>query len=157
MLDFFLNILEFVVKTFVLSGVGVLLMFLLKEKFKALIQYSIKYTFDKKLEDYKTKEIKRQKAILIADLLSEWISWPENRKKLNQLTLEAFIWLPKNMAEKLSQLLSDDKNKPQVREIVAEVRKLLLNDNDEVIDHNIIIIFTQKSENIENIESHGIK
>jgi hypothetical protein len=102
----------------------------------------IKLLFEKNIEKYKNNEIIKQKAVLIADLLSEWISKPipENSKKLNQLTLEAFIWLPKDIATKLSQLLSNQNNAPQLREIVAEVRKLMLNKN-ESIDPNIIILF----------------
>jgi hypothetical protein len=104
----------------------------------------IKLVFEKKLENYKKKEIIKQRAILIADLISEWISCPEDRKKLNQLTLEAFIWLPEDIATKLSLLLSHDRNAPQTREIVAEVRKIIL-DEKKSIDSNIIIIFPAKA------------
>ena len=45
-----------------------IVIFLFKEKFKALIQCSIKHLFDMKLEDYKSRELKRQKAILIAEV-----------------------------------------------------------------------------------------
>src|SRR5690606_21975815 len=114
-----------------------------KERIRSFIQYSVKHSFDKKLEDYKTAEIKRQKAVLIADLISEWLSFPKDRTKLNRLTLEAFIWLPKETATKLSELLSHSQNAPNVREIIADVRKLLMEENEE-IDHNLIIIFPPK-------------
>jgi len=123
--------------------------FILKSFIEAVVIGSIfvgfiKLVFKKKLENYKNNEIKKQKAVLIADLLSEWISDPEDRKNLNKLTLEAFIWLPKDIAEKLSLLLSHDRNSPQIREIVAEVRKLIL-DKKEAIDPNIIILFFEKT------------
>lgn len=140
-------IINFLIKTIlqgmVFSGIAGILIFVFREQFKAFIQLSTKYLFDTKLEDYKTKELKRQKAILIADLISEWISFPENRKKLNQLTLEAFIWLPKDTAIKLSGLLSHSQDAPNVREIIAEVRNLILGE-DETIDPNTIIIFPPK-------------
>ena len=114
--------------------------FIFKESLKSLFQSSIKNVFDQKLEDYKAKEIKRQKAILIADLISEWISLPSDRKRLNQLTFEAFIWLPKETAMKLSGLLSHDRNSPNVRDVIEEVRELIIG-IDEKIDPNAIVIF----------------
>lgn len=142
------TVVNFIIKTIlqgiILTGVTGVLIFIFHEQFKAFIQFSTKYVFDTKLEDYKSKEIKRQKAILIADLISEWISFPENRKRLNQLTLEAFIWLPKDTAIKLSGLLSYSQDAPNVREIIAEVRNLILGE-DEAIDTNSIIIFPPKN------------
>ena len=148
--DLILNLLETAIKTTIIGVIGTFFVFLFKEKIKALIQYSIKYAFDKRLEDYKTKEIKRQKAILIADLLSEWISNPKDRKNLNKLTFEAFIWLPKETAMKLSDLLSLERGAPQIREVLAEVRMLILGES-EVIDFNQIIIFPSKVEKKEGI------
>ena len=104
----------------------------------------VTYYVNKKLEDYKTKEIKRQKAILIADLLSEWISLPEDSKKLNQLTFEAFIWLPKDIAIKLSKCLSHAEDTPPTKELIADVRKIILG-NEEAIDADIIIHFPKKN------------
>jgi hypothetical protein len=118
--------------------------FIFKESLKSLIQSSIKNIFDQKLEDYKAKEIKRQKAILIADLISEWISLPSDRKRLNQLTFEAFIWLPKETAMKLSGLLSHASDSPNVRDVIEEVRELIIG-IDEKIDPKAIIIFPIKA------------
>jgi hypothetical protein len=125
------------------SAVASLFVFIYKESLKSLIQNAIKHEFDQKLEDYKSKEIKRQKAILIADLISEWVSFPENRKRLNQLTFEAFIWLPKETAMKLSKLLSIAADAPNVRDVVADVRELILG-TDEKIDSKVIIVFPNK-------------
>jgi len=108
-----------------------------------ILAWGVTYFVNKKLEDYKTKEVKRQKAILIAELLSEWISRPEDRKKLNQLTFEAFIWLPKDIALKLSQCLSCAEDAPSTKELVADARKIILG-NEEAIDANKIIHFPQK-------------
>ena len=99
--------------------------------------------FAKKLEDYRTKENLRQKAILIANLLSEWCSDPEDNKILNQLTWEATIWLPKDIAAKLNQCLSYSKDAPNIKEIIADVRKLILGKKQE-IDANTIIHFPFK-------------
>lgn len=114
--------------------------FLLKESFKAYVSNAIKHEFDQKLEEYKSKELKRQKAALIAELISEWISKPDNYKRLNQLTFEAFIWLPKETSIRLSNLLSHGKDCPNTREILGEARELILG-QEEKIDPNLIIVF----------------
>jgi len=125
---------EFVVKTIIGAVVnsGILILF-------------IKYVLDKKFEEYKTKENIRQKAILIADLLAEWYSDPDDRKRLNQLTWEAFIWLPKDIATRLSQCLSNKKDAPQAKDLIVDVRKIILG-NEEAIDAEIIIHFSPKNE-----------
>lgn len=127
------------VTSVIIAGV----LFLLKEKIKAYLQYSTKFTYDKSLEDFKSQELKRHKAVLIAELISEWISFPDDSKRLNQLTLEAFIWLPKETAKKLSNLLAHTKEAPNVREVIAEVRTIILG-KDENIEANEIVFFPRK-------------
>ena len=105
----------------------------------------VKYIFDKKLEAYKTQETIRLKAILVAELLAEWCSDPADRKKLHQLTWEASIWLPKDLATRLNQCLSYSKDAPNLKEIVADVRKLILGDN-EAINANEIVHFPPKED-----------
>jgi hypothetical protein len=114
--------------------------FFLKEKLKAYIQSSTKINYDKVLEEFKYSQIQRQKAILVAELIAEWISHPEDRKRLNQLTLEAFIWLPKDTANRLSDLLSHKPGSGSVRDVIAEVRAIILG-KQESIDANDIILF----------------
>ena len=104
----------------------------------AIVAGVVTFFIGKKLEDYKNKEIIRQKAILIADLLSEWCSNPEDKKRLNKLTWEAFIWLPKDIAIKLSNCLSHNDNSPTTKEIIAEVRKIVLGENEKICANKII-------------------
>ena len=135
-MNYFLNILlTSGFTSVILSGI----IFLFRQKIISYIQYSTKLQFDKKLEDYKDEEIKRQKATLIAELISEWISFPKDTKRLNQLTLEAFIWLPKDTANKLSQRLANREDAPDVRELVSDVRKMILGDNQQIDSTNIIV------------------
>ena len=133
----------------ILAGI----VFLFRQKIVSYIQYSTKLHFDKKLEDYKDEELKRQKATLIAELISEWISFPEDTKRLNQLTLEAFIWLPKETANKLSQRLVNREDAPDVRELVSDVRELIVG-KDQKINTNNIIIFPPKRKQNETEESN---
>jgi len=139
-----IDIIQYFLNVLLTSGLTSIILagfiFLFRQKIVSYIQYSTKLQFDKKLEDYKDEELKRQKATLIADLISEWISFPKNTKRLNQLTLEAFIWLPKETANKLSQRFVNREDAPDVRELVSDVRVLILG-KDQKINSNDIIIF----------------
>lgn len=129
--------------TLVTSGAfTTLLYFLISEKIKAQIQYSTKVNYDRLIEDYKYGQLQRQKAALVAELLAEWTSYPEDFKKLNQLTFEAFIWLPKETALKLSDLLSHQEGANSVKDVLTEVRTILLG-VDEAIPASSIIFFSK--------------
>lgn len=130
------NIIKYILINVLTTGsILTLIYFIFKEKIKA----HIKLHYDKLLEDYKATMIQKQKAALIGGLVAEWISFPRNRKKLNQLTLEAFMWLPKETANKLSSLLSHSQDAPEVREIVEEVREIILGENERIEPGKIII------------------
>jgi hypothetical protein len=129
--------------TLVTSGAfTTLLYFLISEKIKAQIQYSTKITYDRLVEDYKYDQLQRQKAALVAELLAEWTSKPDDLKRLNQLTFEAFVWLPKETALRLSDLLSHEQGASSIRDILAEVRTILLG-VDETIPASSIIFFSK--------------
>jgi len=122
----------------------IFIVFLLKNWILKKIQYAVKFEYDKKIEEFKEENVKRSKANLIAELLSEWISLPTEQKKLNKLTFEAFLWLPKSIASKLSNLLADKPDSPSTREIINDVRNYLLKD-EQKINENEIIVFNQEN------------
>ncbi|SFN24927.1 hypothetical protein SAMN05660413_00025 [Salegentibacter flavus] len=107
------------------------------------IQYSIKHTYDRQLEDYKNIISTRTKAALIAEVMAEWLSFPEDHKHLNKLSFEAFLWLPKGIAEDLSDLLNHKPTAKSTREILGAVRIHLLGE-EQKIDPNDIIHFPNK-------------
>ncbi len=111
--------------------------------FKFKLQYSIKHEYDKNIEKYKNKIESRKKAELLAELLLEWLSFPESQTKLNKLTFEAFLWLPDEIAQDLSNLLAHNRNAPEIRDILLKIRKYLLDDNTN-LESKEIIIFTQE-------------
>lgn len=111
--------------------------------FKFRLQYSIKHEYDKNIEKYKNELESRKKAELIAELLSEWLSFPDSQTKLNKLTFEAFLWLPDNIAKDLSNLLAHKENSPEVRDILLKIRQYLLNNNTN-LESTDIIIFMQE-------------
>jgi len=144
------KILEYVLaNVLTTSGILTIVYFIVKERIKAHISYSIKLQYDRLLEDYKNTLIQKQKAALVGELVAEWISFPKDRKRLNQLTLEAFMWLPKETSNKLSALLSHSQDAPNVKIIVEDVREIILGENEK-IDPGSIIIFPPKEEEKKN-------
>ena len=134
-----------------------ILIFIGKQWLSSKISNSIKHYYDKLTVDYKSDLLIKQKSELIGELLAEWVSQPENQKKLNQLTFEAFLWLPKNIANDLSNTLSHKKNSKNIREIISAVRTHLLGEHNS-IENSQVIVFTQESrkkqlEKISNLNS----
>jgi len=125
------------------TSIIVFIGFLIKNWMIRKIQYAVKLNYDKQLEEFKEENLKRTKAILVADLISEWLSFPKEQKTLNKLTFEAFLWLPKPIASNLSNLLAHKENAPEVREVLHDVRKYLLQKEDELRTDEIIV-FTQE-------------
>jgi hypothetical protein len=127
--------------------------FLSKNWITSKINNSLKHQYDKLTEDYKRDQLIKQKSELIGDLLSEWISQPDDQKKLNQLTFEAFLWLPKEIANDLSDTLSHKDNAKSIREIISAVRIHLLGEENK-IENEKVIVFTQqsKSKQLERLE-----
>ena len=125
----------------ILTSTTLTSIFLIWAKFR--LQYSIKNEYDKNLEKFKNELEAKKRAELVAELLSEWLSYTTEQKHLNKLTFEAFLWLPDNIAKDLSDLLSHKDGAPNVRDVILSVRKHLLTDDSEITS-NDIIIFTQE-------------
>ena len=86
-----------------LGGVGLLILIVL-----ACGSTLVKLVSAKVLKDYQASlnfsATKREKAALVAELLAEWVSFPEDKRKLNQLLWEATLWLPEKEAKELNDL-----------------------------------------------------
>lgn len=107
----------------------------------ARINHGTKHIYDEMLESVKNSHAKialqeknsreiRLKSAIIAELFAEWLSPNSDRKKLRQLTFEAFLWLPLPLANELSLILAHEDNAMDSREFIIQVRKLLLGDDD---------------------------
>ena len=141
------------------AGLGTFLIgFLGKTWVEHRLRASIDHEYSKDLERVKDDIIRdqskafeelrrelqiRDRAAKIADLISEWYSWPESQKQLNLLTFEAFLWLPDDILEDLSAVLSHAPDAPDVRQVLSKVRKHLIGSTN--LDPSKFIILTKEA------------
>ncbi|MCU8466019.1 DUF3265 domain-containing protein, partial [Vibrio vulnificus] len=116
----------------------------LVERLKA----SIKFEYDLKvLEIANQKEI-QLKAELVADLLAEWTRFEEELDyyELNRLSFQAFVWLPADLANDLSNTLAHKPGADEIREIVKKVRVHLQGKNDDLEFEKVIVFQDPRKE-----------
>lgn len=124
--------------------------FIGKTWLKNTVQYAVKHEYDVMLESIKdanskiNEEQKRQydirmKSALIAELMAEWVSPGDDKKKLRQLTNEAFLWLPSDLATELSKVLSHKPDALDYRAFMARIRKHLQGQNDSLEEFRFIV------------------
>ncbi|WP_375320593.1 hypothetical protein [Aliivibrio logei] len=92
------------------------------------IRYSIKNEYDQKLEQLKVdlnfSIKKREEAALVAELLAEWVSHPEDQKILNKLLWEASLWLPDEETLALNNLLAHE-GSITTKQMIIQIRKII--------------------------------
>lgn len=123
-------------KIFFTSSVGGLVaLFLLRTWLTARITNSIKSEYDRQLEVYKRELDRKQKIELVAELLAEWIKHPngeqipkDQRTKLNKLSFQASLWLPKELAVELNKALQLRPDAKSIFDILLFARSHLLGD-----------------------------
>jgi predicted membrane chloride channel (bestrophin family) len=94
--------------------------------------------------EYLKREIQiKDRSAKIAELIAEWLTYPEEQKTLNTLTIEAFLWLPDDILQMLSQVLSHSPTAPNIREVLAKVRQHLITESN--LDPKEFIIFQQET------------
>ncbi|MEG2266670.1 MAG: hypothetical protein RSA84_11010 [Acinetobacter sp.] len=147
------------------------LFFIGKNWLKSAVQYSVKHHYDEMLESIKNENTKaneeqkrqheiRMKSALIAELMAEWVSHPQDMKNLRKLTNEAFLWLPADLATELSKVLSKKQDAIDYRDFFSRVRKHLLG-RDDSLDAVRFITFDLSTYEIaeiarKNIEAHSL-
>jgi hypothetical protein len=120
---------------------------------KARIEESVKHDYAKKLEDYKNDLKVREQAAKVAELLAS-IRWqedpkgddPERDRKLREAGLafdrrawELSLWLPSETYKKLAKCLVEKRDLASMKELLIDVRKLLLRDEaGDLIAGNIL-------------------
>lgn len=89
---------------------------------KGAINGRIKHHYNVKLEKHK-------KSALVAELLAEWVSDPEDRKKIHHLYWEACLWLPDEELKQVNSLLTKSPNSqhegPSTKSVLIDIRKLM--------------------------------
>ncbi|HEF0121556.1 TPA: hypothetical protein R8G81_000608 [Citrobacter youngae] len=115
---------------------GIVVVFVVPRWASAVITYATKHKYDELIESIKktnqtlqeqekiAREV-RMKAALISELLAEWVSKPEDMKRLRELTFEAFLWPPEDLAVELSKLLTDKQDSIGLRAFLIKVRVYL--------------------------------
>jgi hypothetical protein len=102
-----------------------------KHEYDELIE-SIKLSHQRILEQEKNSNAIRLKAAMISELMAEWVTQSKDRKRLRELTFEAFFWLPEDLAIDLSKILSHKPDAIDFRDFMLKVRRYLgVNDNLE--------------------------
>jgi hypothetical protein len=98
------------------------------------IESSIQHEYDKRLSSFEHNREVRLRAELVADLMAEWINAADtpNYYRLNQLSFQAFLWLPSSLARELSNTLAHKPKADDVREIILKVRRHLLDQTDDL-------------------------
>lgn len=116
--------------------------FLCKAWIEKRIEYSIAHAYEKKIQTAVHEHELRMKAALVAELLAVWASTPtanpDQAMRLNQLSFEAFLWLPEAIARDLSNTLAHVQGADSVKTILIKVRKHLLADRDNLTTHEVI-------------------
>jgi hypothetical protein len=116
-----------------------ILFFMLRKWIGAQIEQSIKHSHDLHLEKVREEISIKNRAVLVADLLSEWLSCPQDNTRLNRMTFEAFLWLPQGIAEDLSKRLTNLPGAPDIRTPIGQARKRLIGGSDGFDPEKVII------------------
>jgi hypothetical protein len=70
--------------------------------------------------------------------LAEWDSKPDNPKRLNQLVIEANLWLPEQYARELNRILSGAPGAKFSKELIIDIRHLLVGSKDNLAAGEIV-------------------
>ncbi|MFG6076978.1 hypothetical protein [Erwinia sp. OPT-41] len=124
-----------------LNVVLILIVLFAKAFVSSWVKSSVEETFKINSEKREQEHTRKLKAELVADLIAEWTTPTEDRKRLRELTLKSFIWLPKNIAEEVSGVLSH--SQPNFRKVIGMVREHLLEEqlSGDALDYNKVISF----------------
>jgi hypothetical protein len=104
---------------------------------RGFVEGAVKHQWDKRIEDYKTEIRQRERAAMVAELISEWVSLPKDPKRLNQLVMEANLWLPEAIARDLNRTLRNEQSAKNAKELVIDIRRLLREETDSLTPEEI--------------------
>ena len=105
------------------------------------LKASIKHEYDLKMLEVESQKEIRLKGEIVAELLAEWIRKGGNLDyhQLNKLSFQAFVWLPKELAEELSNSLAHRPGSQDVRALIKNVRTYLQGEDDGFKAKDVIV------------------
>jgi hypothetical protein len=108
-----------------LAGLQFGLMTLLKVR----IEESVKHENAKKLEDYRNDIKIREQAAKVAQLLAH-VRWHDGKgnEELDRMAWELSLWLPTDLCCRLTEALVKNESVGDFKQVLIDVRKLLLKD-----------------------------
>jgi len=120
-----------------IGGIGVFFRKWLLERIKV----SIKHEYDLKMLELESQKEIMLKGEIVSELLAEWIrkECKLDYNLLNKLSFQAYIWLPKKLAEDLSNSLAHKKDAKDVRLLLKEIRTYLQGEDDGLESKHAIV------------------
>jgi hypothetical protein len=115
------------------------LQFLVAEWMKARLLKSIEHEYQKKLEEYRYDLKVREQAARVAEYLSLRNSDKNDVYLMNKLSWELALWLPAEVYQKLAHVIVNAPDAQKYKELLIDVRKLLLKDNSDKLTWDNII------------------
>lgn len=108
------------------------------------LKASIKFEYDQKLLAVEHERETRLKGEVVAELLAQWIRKGGNLDyfQLNRLSFQAFIWLPRPLAEKLSNALAHKSGAEDIRSLIKDLR-VHLHGTDDGLEARDVIVFNE--------------
>jgi hypothetical protein len=114
---------------------AIIVVFLGRAWVEARIRGSIEHEYRKQLALFEQELDRKSKVALVADLIAEFIKVPkgeplprEHRHRLNTLSFQATLWLPRELAIELSKRLQNAPDAKSPFEIILLARRLLTDD-----------------------------
>jgi hypothetical protein len=105
------------------------------------LKASINHEYDLKILEIEAQKEIRLKGEIVAELLAEWIRTDHklDYHQLNKLSFQAYIWLPKQLAEDLSNSLAHVKGSKDVQSLLKEIRVYLQGEDDGLASKHAIV------------------
>lgn len=105
------------------------------------LKASIKHEYDLKMIEFEREREVRLKGEVVAELLAQWIkkNGTLNYYELNRLAFQAFVWLPKELAEQLSNSLAHKPGSDDLRVLIKKIRTYLQGSDDGFLAKDVIV------------------
>jgi hypothetical protein len=94
------------------------------------LKSSIDAEYAKTLELFRYELRQREQSAIVAELIAEWGAMPSDRKRLNQLVMQASLWLPEDLARELNRTLNYAKGHKSAKEVLILIRHLIRGEVD---------------------------